>query len=90
VTEPWSDLTISTSPEGFGPTRMSFKGNLLASLRRAPSARWFQPLVKIVSSDAALFTKYSIVPLEMRLTDPRNGTYAAERPSSKLLRQRVR
>jgi hypothetical protein len=79
VTAPWSDLSISTNPEGFGPTRMSFSGNLLAPLRRSPSARWFQPLIKVAgSTPGSSFHFYQIVPLEMRLTDPEHGLYAAE------------
>jgi uncharacterized protein (DUF2235 family) len=66
VTAPWSDRRISTSPEGFGPTRMSFIGNLMAPLRRSPSARWFQPLIKIVGSNLGPIRFYRIVPLEMQ------------------------
>jgi hypothetical protein len=79
VTEPWSDGRISTTPEGFGPTRMPFPANTTAPLRRSPSARWFQPLVKIVGSNWFGSTySYRIVPLEMQLTDPANGVYTAE------------
>jgi hypothetical protein len=78
VTAPWSDRRISTGPEGFGPTRMSFIGNLMAPLRRSPSARWFQPLIKVAGSSLGPIRFYRIVPLEMRLTDPAAGTYATE------------
>jgi hypothetical protein len=78
VTAPWSDRRISTGPEGFGPTRMSFIGNLMAPLRRSPSARWFQPLIKVAGSNLGPIRFYRIVPLEMRLTDPAKGIYAAE------------
>jgi hypothetical protein len=78
VTAPWSDRRISTTPEGFGPTRMSFVGNLMAPLRRSPSARWFQPLIKIVGSSLGPINFYRIVPLEMRLIDPARGIYAGE------------
>jgi hypothetical protein len=79
VTEPWSDGRISTTPEGFGPTRMPFPANTTAPLRRSPSARWFQPLVKIVGSNwfGSIYS-YRIVPLEMQLTDPAKGVYTAE------------
>ena len=41
----WRDLSIDTSPEGFGLARMGLPGNLLAPLRRSLSAHWFQPLL---------------------------------------------
>jgi uncharacterized protein (DUF2235 family) len=78
ITKPWADKSISTSPEGFGPSRMPFPINLLALLKRAPSARWFQPLVKIVGPTFAGLRTYRVVPLEMRLIDPAHGVYTAE------------
>ena len=77
VTEPWSDATISTELRGFGPTRMSFRGNLLAPLRRSPTALWFQPLIKIVAEES-LVPKFRIEPLDMHLADPAHGVYTAE------------
>jgi uncharacterized protein (DUF2235 family) len=77
VGEPWADASISTSPKGYGPTRMSFIGNLAAPMRRSPTARWFQPLVKIVG-DGETARQFRIVPLEMHLVDPAHGVYAAE------------
>ena len=77
IKKAWSDDTISTGPEGFGPTRMSFWGNLTAPLRRSPDARWFQPLIKIVPREG-LFRVHQIEPLEPHLTDPAKGIYEAE------------
>jgi len=77
VEEPWSDASISTAPEGFGPTRMSFAGNLAAPMRRSPTARWFQPLVKIVLHERVV-PLFRIEPLEMHLADPAKGVYMAE------------
>jgi uncharacterized protein (DUF2235 family) len=79
VTEPWSDGRVATTPEGFGPTSMPFPINMTASLRRSPSARWFQPLIKIVGSNwFGLIHSYRIVPLEMQLTNPAKDEYTAE------------
>jgi hypothetical protein len=57
---------------------MSFVGNLMAPLRRSPSARWFQPLIKVAGSNLGPIRYYRIVPLEMQLTDPARGIYSAE------------
>ncbi|MGE0258385.1 MAG: DUF2235 domain-containing protein [Alphaproteobacteria bacterium] len=93
VDKPWVDLTISTTPEGFDSSKIGFFARMMAPLRRLPSARWFQPLVKIIEPDAnvasASFLEelidiivpdahYRIVPLDMRLTDPVRGIYTAE------------
>ena len=65
VKDDWRDLSIDTSPEGFGFARMGLPGNLFAPLRRSLSAQWFQPLVKIASGDG----DFAMVPLAMRRAD---------------------
>jgi uncharacterized protein (DUF2235 family) len=77
VEEPWADASISTDPQGFGPTGMSFAGNLAAPMRRSPTARWFQPLVKIVETERPA-SMFRIEPLEMHLADPKKGVYMSE------------
>ena len=72
-TQPWRDLTIDTSPEGFGLARMGLPGNLLAPLRRSLSAQWFQPLVKIVPAEGG----FVLVPIEMQRADTSPSTYTA-------------
>ena len=72
--DPWRDLSIDTSPEGFGLARMGLPGNLLAPLRRSLSAQWFQPLVKIVSGNG----DFTIVPLEMQRADTSPSSYTAQ------------
>ena len=73
-TQPWRDLTIDTSPEGFGLARMGLPGNLLAPLRRSLSAQWFQPLVKIVPAEGG----FVLVPIEMQRADTSPSTYTAQ------------
>ena len=77
VKEPWFDGSISTDPQGFGPTRINLAGNLAAPMRRSPTARWFQPLVKIVLNERVT-PLFRIEPLEMHLADPAKGVYMAE------------
>jgi hypothetical protein len=72
--DPWRDLSIDTSPEGFGLASMSFKGNLFAPLRRSLSAQWFQPLVKIVPAEGG----FAMVPLEMQRADTSSSSYIAQ------------
>jgi uncharacterized protein (DUF2235 family) len=73
VGDGWRDLSIDTSPEGFGLARMGLPGNLLAPLRRSLSAQWFQPLVKIVPARGG----FTMVPLEMQRSD-KPSTYTAQ------------
>jgi hypothetical protein len=75
VNKAWADGSISTDPQGFGPTRMTFIGNLWAPLRRSPNARWFQPLVKIETPEGGDFR---VQALEMRLTDPAHNVFVGE------------
>ena len=50
VTQPWIDRTIPTSPAGFESNRLSLFARPFVLLRRSLSGRWFQPMLKIVSS----------------------------------------
>lgn len=50
-TRPWVDLTISTSPLGFGSDRMKWYLRPAVVLRRSLSGRWFQPMIRIVRAD---------------------------------------
>jgi uncharacterized protein (DUF2235 family) len=74
VKERWVDRTIDTNPGGFGPSTMSFVGNLLAPLRRSMSGQWFQPMLKIVPKDGI----FSMVALEMQRADTRDPVYSAQ------------
>jgi hypothetical protein len=56
---------------------MGFAGNLAAPMRRSPTARWFQPLIKIVLNERVL-PSFRVEPLEMHLADPAKGVYMAE------------
>jgi uncharacterized protein (DUF2235 family) len=77
VKKSWADASISTDPQGFGPSRMVLIRNLVAPMRRSPMARWFQPLVKIVADEQSA-SEFRIEPLDMHLTDPAAGIYMAE------------
>ncbi len=70
----WVDDTIDTNPVGFGPSKMSFVGNLFSPLRRSMSGQWFQPMVKIVP-DHGLF---AMVALEMQRADVKEPRYTAQ------------
>jgi len=74
VKERWVDRTIDTNPGGFGPSTMSFVGNLLSPLRRSMSGQWFQPMVKIVPEDEV----FSMVALDMKRADTRDPVYTAQ------------
>jgi len=50
VTQPWIDRTIPTSPAGFESSRLRWYIRPSVLLRRSLSGRWFQPMLKIVSS----------------------------------------
>jgi uncharacterized protein (DUF2235 family) len=50
VTQPWIDRTIPTSPAGFESSRLRWYLRPSVLLRRSLSGRWFQPMLKIVSS----------------------------------------
>jgi uncharacterized protein (DUF2235 family) len=58
---PWRDLTIDTSPRGFGAADMTLVGNLFTPVRRSLNGRWFQPMIKIVPERG----RFQVVPLEM-------------------------
>ena len=74
VTEPWFDDTIETSPAGTEPDRMGLAARFGgALLRRSPTARWFQPLAKIVSADG-----YHVHALEARPALGGDRVFAAE------------
>ena len=72
--DPWRDLSIDASPEGFGLARMSLLGSLFAPLRRSLSAQWFQPLVKIVPAEGG----FAMVPLEMERADTSSSSHIAQ------------
>lgn len=74
VKERWVDRTIDTNPGGFGPSTMSFVGNLLSPLRRSMSGQWFQPMLKIAPKDGI----FSMVALEMRRADVAEPRYTAQ------------
>ena len=70
---------------------MGIVGSITSPLRRVATARWFQPLVKIIETDLSYRAvplgwfqwlipdaNYRILPLDMRLTDPLRGIYTAE------------
>lgn len=68
VTAPWGDDTIDTNPTGFGFDRMSLLGRIVGTpMRRSLNDRWFQPIVKIISTDEDGESRS--LPLEMRLDD---------------------
>ncbi len=73
----WVDDTIDTSPVGFGPARMSFRGNLLSPLRRSMSGQWFQPMLKIVPDDG-MFATFAMVALDMQRADVAEPRYTAQ------------
>ena len=50
VTQPWIDRTIPTSPAGFESSRLRWFARPFVLVRRSLSGRWFQPMLKIVSS----------------------------------------
>jgi hypothetical protein len=74
VKEPWRDRTIDTDVGGFAPARMGFFGYAAAPLRRSLSARWFQPMVKIVPAQGV----FAVVPLEMQRVDVTAPRYTAQ------------
>jgi len=74
VKERWVDRTIDTNPGGFGPSTMSFVGNLLSPLRRSMSGQWFQPMLKIVPKDGI----FAMVALEMQRADTRDPVYSGQ------------
>ena len=76
VTKPWADDTIDTNPMGFGSERAPLLMRLFGTpLRRSLDDRWFQPVVRIVTSAG---TAQSL-PLEMRRFDGQDyPSYAAE------------
>jgi hypothetical protein len=50
VTQPWIDRTIPTTPAGYDSSRLAWLVRPSVLLRRSLSGRWFQPMLKIVSS----------------------------------------
>src|SRR5262249_53148744 len=74
VADEWVGRTIDSNVGGFGPSRMSFVGNLLAPLRRSMSAQWFQPMVKIVPKDGI----FAMVALDMKRADVMKPHYTAQ------------
>jgi uncharacterized protein (DUF2235 family) len=75
VLDAWRDATIPADPVGFESERMPWYLRPAALLRRSPTHRWFQPIIKVVP-DWTVFNHSQA--LEIKSTDPQNRVYVAE------------
>jgi uncharacterized protein (DUF2235 family) len=74
VGEPWVDLGIPASPNGFGVRQMTPIGNLFTPFRRSVFHRWFQPMVKIVPYRGGV----TLIPLEMTQSGSNPAEWTAD------------